>query len=50
MSATYNLRGARTRHQPDHFTAEHYYRAQIFLVVVDTQIQEINYKFNDAAI
>jgi hypothetical protein len=50
MSATYNLRGARTRHQPDHFTTEHYYRVQNFLMVVDTQIQEINCKFNDATI
>jgi hypothetical protein len=50
MSAAYNLRGARTRRQPDHFTTEHYYRVQIFLVAVDTQIQEINCKFNDGAI
>ncbi|XP_074576695.1 uncharacterized protein LOC141833211 [Curcuma longa] len=47
MNDIHILRGGRQRHQADQFTNEHFYRVEIFLVTIDTQLQEIDLKFND---
>ncbi|XP_074561276.1 uncharacterized protein LOC141817538, partial [Curcuma longa] len=47
MEQTYILRGGRARRQPDHFTNERFFRIEVFLVTIDTQLQELNYKFNE---
>jgi hAT family C-terminal dimerisation region len=47
MDETYILRGGRARRQPDHFIKERYFRVEIFLVTIDTQLQELNYRFNE---
>ncbi|XP_074591086.1 uncharacterized protein LOC141846975 [Curcuma longa] len=47
MNDIHILRGGRQRHQADQFTNEHFYRVEIFLVTIDTQVQEIDLKFND---
>ncbi|XP_047045807.1 uncharacterized protein LOC124650308 [Lolium rigidum] len=43
---TYILRGGRARHQPDQFTKEHYFRVEIFRATLDTQLFELNRRFN----
>ncbi|XP_074574014.1 uncharacterized protein LOC141830490 [Curcuma longa] len=47
MEQTYILRGGHARRQPDHFTNERFFRIEVFLVTIDTQLQELNYKFNE---
>ncbi|KAJ1275853.1 hypothetical protein BS78_05G167500 [Paspalum vaginatum] len=47
MEGTYILRGGRARRQPDHFTREHYFRVEIFRATIDTQLAELNLKFNE---
>lgn len=47
MSDRYVGRNGRARHQQDHFTVEHHYKIDIFLAVIDTQLQELNNKFNE---
>ena len=44
---TYNLRGGRARHQPNQFTKEHYFRVEIFFATMDTQLFELNRRFNE---
>jgi hypothetical protein len=44
---TYILRGGRARHQPDKFTKEHYFRVEIFRATLDTQLFELNRRFNE---
>lgn len=47
MSDRYVARNGRARHQQDQFTIEHHYKIDIFLAVIDTQLQELNNKFNE---
>ena len=47
MEETYILRGGRARRQPEHFTKERYYRVEIFRATIDTQLAELNLKFNE---
>ena len=47
MEGTYILRGGRARRQPDHFTNERYFRVEIFRATIDTQLAELNLKFNE---
>jgi hypothetical protein len=43
----YVMRGGRARHQPDQLTKEHYFRVEIFRATLDTQLFEINRRFNE---
>jgi len=47
MEATYIMRGGRARCQPDHFTNDRYFRVEIFRATIDTQLAELNLKFNE---
>ena len=47
MEATYIMRGGRARRQPDHFTNDRYFRVEIFRATIDTQLAELNLKFNE---
>ncbi|XP_066334069.1 uncharacterized protein [Miscanthus floridulus] len=47
MEETYILRGGHARRQPEHFTKERYYRVEIFRATIDTQLAELNLKFNE---
>ncbi|KAL6543005.1 hypothetical protein OROHE_010525 [Orobanche hederae] len=50
LSAQYVTRKGRARHQQDAFTFEQHYKVNVFLAVIDTQIQELNHKFNDKTV
>ena len=41
---------ARARNQQDNVTIEHHYRVNIFYATIDSQLQELNYQFNEDAI
>jgi hypothetical protein len=41
------MRGGRARRQPDLFSNEHYFRVEIFRATIDTQLAELNLKFNE---
>ncbi|KAL5660857.1 hypothetical protein ACJX0J_027982, partial [Zea mays] len=43
----YILRGGRARRQPDHFTNDHYFRVEVLRATIDTQLTELNLKFNE---
>ena len=47
MDATYILRGGRSRRQPDHFTTERYLRVKIYRATIDSQLTELNFRFNE---
>ena len=47
MEATYVLRGGRARRQPDHFTTERYLRVEIYRATIDSQLTELNLRFNE---
>jgi hypothetical protein len=47
MEGTYILRGGRARRQPEHFTRDRYIRVEIFRATIDTQMAELNLKFNE---
>ncbi|XP_050238057.1 uncharacterized protein LOC126687539 [Mercurialis annua] len=47
FSVIYVARRGRARHQQDKFTVEHHYKVDIFNAVIDSQLQELNNKFND---
>jgi len=47
MQETYIMRGGRARRQADHFTKELYFRVEIFRATIDTQLQELDYRFNE---
>jgi hypothetical protein len=44
---TYILRGGHVHHHPDHFTKDHYFRVEVFRATLDTQLNELNLKFNE---
>ena len=45
--STYIMRGGRARRQPDHVTREHYFRVEVFRATLDTQLHELNHRFNE---
>ncbi|XP_071722923.1 uncharacterized protein [Rutidosis leptorrhynchoides] len=45
----YIARRGRAHHQQEDITTEHHYKADIFNALVDTQLHELNSKFNDHA-
>nr|XP_025653256.1 zinc finger MYM-type protein 1-like [Arachis hypogaea] len=47
MNAMHIPRRGRTRKIVDRISVEHHYRVNLFLAVIDTQLQEINGRFND---
>ena len=49
MNARYVERRGRARNQPDNVTNEHHYRVNIFYATIDSQLQELNYQFNENA-
>ncbi|KAK4583825.1 hypothetical protein RGQ29_021805 [Quercus rubra] len=49
MNARYVARRGRARNQPDNVTNEHHYRVNSFYATIDSQLQELNYRFNEDA-
>ena len=49
MNARYVARRGRARNQPDNVTNEHHYRVNSFYATIDSQLQELNYQFNEDA-
>ena len=49
MNARYVERRGRARNQQDNVTIEHHYRVNIFYATIDSQLQELNYQFNENA-
>ncbi|XP_050290373.1 uncharacterized protein LOC126728619 [Quercus robur] len=49
MNARYVARRGRARNQPDNVINEHHYRVNIFYATIDSQLQELNYRFNEDA-
>ena len=49
MNARYIPRRGRARNQQDNVTIEHHYRVNIFYATIDSQLQELNYRFNEDA-
>jgi len=47
MQETYIMRGGHAHRQSDHFTKELYFRVKIFRATIDTQLQELDYRFNE---
>ncbi|XP_040258830.1 uncharacterized protein [Aegilops tauschii subsp. strangulata] len=47
LGETYIMRGGRARRQPDRFTKEHYFRVEVFRATLDTQLHELEFRFND---
>ncbi|KAF8406126.1 hypothetical protein HHK36_008206 [Tetracentron sinense] len=47
MNACYAAGRGRFRHQQDHITIGHYYRFDIFTIAIDSQLQELNSRFNE---
>ena len=50
MNAHYIARRGRARNQQDNVIIEHHYRVNIFYATIDSQLQELNYWFNEDAI
>ncbi|GMI85929.1 hypothetical protein like AT1G19260 [Hibiscus trionum] len=46
-NAHYNARKGRSHHRQDNITLEDYYKVDIFNTIIDTQLQELNDKFNN---
>ena len=49
MNACYVERRGRACNQQDNITIEHHYRVNIFYATIDSQLQELNYQFNENA-
>ena len=49
MNARYVERWGWARNQQDNVTIEHHYRVNIFYATIDSQLQELNYRFNEDA-
>ena len=50
MNARYIARQGRARNQEDNFAMEQYYRVNIFYATIDSQLQELNIRFNDSSV
>ena len=46
MNACYVGRWGRAHNQQDNVTIEHYYQVNIFYAAIDSQLQEVNHRFN----
>nr|GMD28065.1 zinc finger MYM-type protein 1-like [Ipomoea batatas] len=49
FDAQYIVRRGRARHQQDELTIGHHYKVDIFNAVIDSQLQELNNRFDDKA-
>nr|XP_023896549.1 zinc finger MYM-type protein 1-like [Quercus suber] len=49
MNARYVARRGQARNQQDNVTNEHHYQVNIFYATIDSQLQELNYQFNEDA-
>ena len=49
MNARYVPRRGRACNQQDNITIKHHYRINIFYATIDSQLQELNYQFNENA-
>ena len=49
MNAHYVLRRGRAHNQQDNVTIVHHYRVNIFYATINSQLQELNYRFNEDA-
>uniref|UniRef100_A0A7N2LSC1 Uncharacterized protein n=1 Tax=Quercus lobata TaxID=97700 RepID=A0A7N2LSC1_QUELO len=49
MNARYVARRGRARNQQDNLTNEHNYQVNIFYATIDSQLQELNYRFTEDA-
>ncbi|XP_058735771.1 uncharacterized protein LOC131607832 [Vicia villosa] len=49
LNARYAARPWRSREKKDHVTTEYYFRVEVFLIVIDKHIQELNSRFSDQA-
>ncbi|GKE41347.1 zinc finger MYM-type protein 1-like protein [Tanacetum coccineum] len=49
MNALYKSSRYRPRQKDNHFTFEHYYRAEVFVSILDKQLLELNNRFNEHA-
>ncbi|XP_028062231.1 uncharacterized protein LOC114265611 [Camellia sinensis] len=47
MSARYTSGRGRACHQRDHITIEHHFRVDIFTIICDSQLQELNKRFKE---
>ncbi|XP_028114967.1 uncharacterized protein LOC114312869 [Camellia sinensis] len=47
MSARYTSDKGRACHQRDHITIEHHFRVDIFTIICDSQLQELNNRFKE---
>ncbi|XP_028056768.1 uncharacterized protein LOC114260775 [Camellia sinensis] len=47
MSARYTSDRGRACHQRDHITIEHHFRVDIFTIICDSQLQELNNRFKE---
>jgi hypothetical protein len=43
----YILRGGHAQRQPYSFTNDHYFKVDVFRATIDTQLTELNMKFNE---
>ncbi|XP_061993644.1 uncharacterized protein LOC133711555 [Rosa rugosa] len=50
MNACYVGRRGRARHQQNDWTVQHYYKVDIFYAAIDSQLQELNNRFNEHAV
>ena len=50
MTARYVDRRGLAHYQLDDFTIEHHYRVDIFCAAIDSQLQELNHRFNEHAV
>ncbi|KAL9691562.1 hypothetical protein QQ045_011986 [Rhodiola kirilowii] len=48
--STHHETRRRASHQQNRVTVEHYYRVDIFYTVIDSQLQELNNRFNDDSV
>ena len=47
MNARYVPRWGRAHNQQNNITIEHYYQVNIFYATIDSQLQELNYRFDE---
>ncbi|ESR45194.1 hypothetical protein CICLE_v10003774mg [Citrus x clementina] len=50
INARYIVRQGRAHDQDDNFTIEQQYRVNIFYAAIDSQLQELNIRFNDSSV
>ena len=49
MNVCYVPRRGRARNQQDNVTIHYHYRVNIFYATIDSQLHELNYRFNEDA-